>query len=1338
MNEHNSVVAVFPNAQSVRRLCKKFQQDTFSVDLVFACHASCGPNDLVIDLLGKFSVDFKYIQKVSYLADLPEGTFRKRQPYIAYTVRVTHVSQDAFDLHWVCRATAAYEAMIPKAIAEIPEIQNMLRDDQGPLKCKSIKRNSCFDVSNIGNCFSYVFSSACFDQIATVEAVHGLVAKCRDFADELPSSVIQVKPGVVWGSVDLVEKSVIFLRSLEPSQILELAQQLTLNRIGFYLPSPSILVLDLAGVPTASLVRLLHYSEIPIPTSMIQGAFSVSYLNWGKSCGDFGTITDSHTLQRFKVSCGCITALHSVPMQIKWEDIQQSCEPNIEQSKIPQWLKAECQGTCPTKVLAINEERTVDWYLQFFVPQKTELAFPKQVCFEGKRILIDHALPFAPIRSSISRPPIEETMHEHWKNTASLAPDQKRHHSNCLVHVEDCFPSLQRVNMLQEISIKSRGLRLTGSFEASSSPILYFNGVPKIEDGLLAFASIASQITDIASDVESSIEKHLQQPTGICENTSHSVTLYVLSIHCTDQAPLSIGRVMPRRNGCAVSTTELLKCHAFTECLLLVMLPKGIRIEGICTPKRHFEIVVRIPIVSSREVEKNDLRSPLTSLGRNPTQHFVHSQRTEHDKPSPSVVKRRSYVSPVQPQAELERERPSQSPVSKHQKNCNLAPQPVVVDGCGETNLMNHKYKDGAERGAHQPIPLPSYADSAGDIRNEGDKVLTQPVVVDGCGGQAAPVIRTDCSPWCVSTTAVWTAKPAEQSGTCGSGQPPEFTESRIKDGEQLKQCNKEGTKEDDRADDIETLTVGEGHQGGRLSEEENLPSSNRLQARLQTCQTLEPIPESDGYCANDEGTNVDKVGMKPKAFPLKVSKAVKQSLAKIAASGATQKYVATEQNGSKPVPCRSDDSKTLRVATGSPIEVEPTSTCNPHAPRPVSHSEKVMPDGKPAVQLRGSIRAVQRSRSAGHPPLTPNRKASLAGNSRSCPPVRLKSSPIKEVIKSGRKTSKDVSPGFDHDKKDNQGLKGKQRGPPLRRAGLDTSRKLGFFTKPDGIPKLSDSTSMYTEKGDGDTLMIDVESIIAADEIRKQTIAVEQVRDASSKWLTDYPNMQKNAIEQLAIRFLLTMNSTLCFFTVAMRMLSKAPWTESMVSVDVRQSALVAISRGWFVKNVGTIKYPFTRAELALAAGVYEGLITPTLPDDTTVALRTIIDHLPKACNVMFSRAEVTCPFCHAKSNGVVTTFSSCISWKDQTWGNLKQALSHAQPFIGYLPRNWHAEGCDRDDQNPKITKLGKWLYLELRPYPVLRNDLFPFLSESSSLILDDSLCTEGLYVDLSGQSPW
>ena len=1302
---HDSVVAIFPNASLVRRLCKNCQQDTFSIDLVFACHASCDPNDLVIDLLGKFAVECKFIQSASFLAALPQGTFRKRQPYIAYIVKVTHDLQDSLDLQWIGRTTAAYEAMIPKAIAEIPEVKKLLKDDDGPLRCKSIKRNSCFDVSNIGNCFSYVFSSSCFDHTATVEAVQRLVTKCRDFAEEVPSSVIQVKPGTVWSSVDSIEKSVIFLRSLETSQIIELAQQLTFNRINFYFSSPNILVLDLVGVSTAALVRLLHYSEIPVPTSMIQGAFSVSFINWGKSYGDHGMTVDPLTLQQYKVSIGRITALHSVPMQIKWEDIQESCDPSIEQSKIPQWLKAECQGTCPSKVLAIDEERTVDWYLHFFVPQKIETTFPKQVVFEGKKILIDHALPFAPIRSSITRPPIEETMHEHWKNTASLAPDRKKHRSNCLVHDEDCFPSLQRVNMLQEISVKSRGLKLSGSFEASTTPILFLNGMPDIEDGLSAFVSITSQVTEIAADVEFSVEKHLQQPRSSSEHSNHSGTLYVLSIQCTDHVPLSIGKVLPRRNGCAVSTTELLKCHAFTECLLLVILPKGIRIDGICTPKRHFDIVVRIPIVSQRESEKNGCPSPLTPLGHNATQLSLRGHTIDQDKPSPSCVKQQSYASFAQTQTDDGGERHSQSPGPKeHSEISKQAPEPVVVDGCRNSSSKKQGYKDSTEGDEPTAAILPSYAEPFEDPRSKDKEVPAQPVVVDGCGEHTAPVFKTESSQWKVSPTAIWTAIPKELADIRNPEQLPEKTKCRMEEGERLKQNCEERFREENK---------------------------HESQDQTKMYQALEPIPESDGHGTNYDETLSKEGGSKPKALPLTVTPTVRQRLAKISAAGVTQKHLASKKSGSMPTLSQIENRKTSCDATPSPMEEEPALTDKPDTQVPANHTERIMPGNRPVVQLGENIRTIQRSRSAGHPPLTPNRKANSASNSRSCPPTRVKSSPIREVIKSGKKIPKDVSPGLEHEKTGNQGSKGKQGGLPLRRAGLDTSRKLNFFAKPDGIPKLPCTGLACKGKEEGDTLMIDVASIIVADEIRKQAIAVEQVRDASGKWLTDYPMRKRNDIEQLAVRFLLTMNSTLCFFTVAMRMLSKAPWTESMASVDVRQFALVAISRGWYVKQLASTKHPFTRAELALAAGVYEGLITPTLPDDTTVALRAIIDHLPEACNSMFSKAEVTCPFCHARSNSVVTTFSSCISWKDQTWTNLKQALAQAQPFVGHLPRNWHAEGCDRDDQDPKITKLGKWLYLELRPYPVLKNDFFPFLSESSALILDDSLVTEGLYVD-------
>ena len=541
------------------------------------------------------------------------------------------------------------------------------------------------------------------------------------------SSVIQVKPGVIWNTIDSVEKSVIFLRSLDSTQILELAQQLTLNRIDFFLPSSNVIVLDLVGVPTASLIRLLHYSEIPVPTSTMQGAFSLSFLNWGRSLKDKGSGSRLPRMQHFKVSCGRITALHSAPMQIKWEDVQQFCEPTLEQSSLAKWLKAEFHGSCLKKALAINEERTVDWYLQFQVPQKLECTFPKQVSFGKKKLLIDHALPFAPTRSNISRPPIEESMHDHWKNTASLAPAQKKNRSNCIAHLEDCFPSLQRVNMLQEISIRSRGLRIAGSFEISSTPLLFFNGVPELADGLQAFVSIVSNVPDIATDVDHSVERYLAQPGSVTEFASHSVVLYGLSVQSTDHVPLNIGRILTRRNGCFVSTTELLRCHAYTECLLLVMLPKGIRVDSFCTPKRHFEIVFRIPIRSPTERPTNEQTSPLTSIGENP---MLSLDQGSVGHPDAGLASGDSHVGASD-------DSPNHDHAAKLKDKKVSDPQPVAVDGCGDTTVskgfaanrdsrVNERSESNSTPEAVEVVEAPIV-----EICEE----LPQPVAVDGCGG---------------------------------------------------------------------------------------------------------------------------------------------------------------------------------------------------------------------------------------------------------------------------------------------------------------------------------------------------------------------------------------------------------------------------------------------------------------------------------------------------------------------------------------------------------------------------------------------------------------------------
>ena len=134
---------------------------------------------------------------------------------------------------------------------------------------------------------------------------------------------------------------------------------------------------------------------------------------------------------------------------------------------------------------------------------------------------------------------------------------------------------------------------------------------------------------------------------------------------------------------------------------------------------------------------------------------------------------------------------------------------------------------------------------------------------------------------------------------------------------------------------------------------------------------------------------------------------------------------------------------------------------------------------------------------------MTPGRRAGTTGNSKSCPPARLKASPAKEVIKYGGKARKEQVGTGETAKGGPSEKKSKHGEPPLRRAGMDTTRKLGFFQKPTEIPRHSHGSMVVEEKSEGDVLMIDVERLIAADELRKQTVAVEQVRDAGSKWLT-------------------------------------------------------------------------------------------------------------------------------------------------------------------------------------------------------------------------------------------
>ena len=273
------------------------------------------------------------------------------------------------------------------------------------------------------------------------------------------------------------------------------------------------------------------------------------------------------------------------------------------------------------------------------------------------------------------------------------------------------------------------------------------------------------------------------------------------------------------------------------------------------------------------------------------------------------------------------------------------------------------------------------------------------------------------------------------------------------------------------------------------------------------------------------------------------------------------------------------------------------------------------------------------------------------------------------------------------------------------------------------------------------DVPMVDLESIIneqdkriheliLAKENQIQAEAAQLVKDAGEKWLSQVPDQKRNDIEKFAIQFLLAMDSTLCFFTVSLRMIALAPWKDSMVSIDVRQAAVVAISKGWFVKSDPFNAYPFTRAELALAAGSYLGKITPTLADDATVALRAIVELLPIACDEFFAQVSIACPFCQAKAVGAAPIFSTAVTWKSDDWVDLKTTLEKANPFVSSFPSNWHAPTCDREDFVPTVVDFGPWAYREFRPYPVFQDKFFPLLSDTASLLADTSLLDLGLEV--------
>ena len=1040
---------------------------------------------------------------------------------------------------------------------------------------------------------------------------------------------------------------------------------LTQCRIDFYFATPKIVVLDLNGVSSATLVRLFQYAEIPIPTSITQGAFSVSFINPGED--GYSNAKADRELIKIHVTWGRVSALSSVPAQIKLSELQKVERFQSEDDDFASWIWDVLRGTCPQKVLCFDEESNTDWYMQFHIPTKAERVLPTKLTVDDEAILVEHARPYAFLQTGSIRPPAEETMHEHWKNAARLAPSDRKDRSNFIAHVENNFASLQRISLLQEFPVSHQGVRYIGTCEMSQFPILFINGEVTVDRCMCTLIENSGSFPDLQDELQGAYDSYVQDPPIPNDFKCQTPVANVLSVCSSDLTPVNIGKVVKGSRGLFVSSTELLKCHAYTKCTVAILLPKGIKLELVCTPSRHVEILAKIPVASSPRQSSSIVTQP-TALGVNDTNVAELSQA-------------------LQSSLSLDTSTPLPKP------NTCVESLPKVfreasADEQEKENLINAKIPPAVSGGTgpHVSTPLACH-------EYHREQLITP--------------------------TATWPLKQDTKPGSveCPTEGPACLTQEAQ-------------PSEVDKRDDLPKKLQLELKSPPTLAyEDEELRRAD--DGKEQTLEVIAEIPEDvNTVCGNCQQDAEESSPVQLLTEGKRIIASIAQTLDQIAKVPMQENSPPPKLNASSQVNGsdnkQSDANCTHQVATYVANLTVPNESL---AARPSVNSFVGTPLITPFDQNEKEVPKTRRSQSVGQFPSTPNKHKVGNGNSKSLPPGRHKSSPPKDMVRKPSKGGKDSSILSDFFLP--KGGKAPVAKYPLPRAGIPN---------PTVAAKEPHDVATCVKSRSTDVPMIDLESIIneedkrineliLAKEIRIQAEAAQLVRDAGEKWLSQVPDQKRNDIEKFAVQFLLAMDSTLCFFTVSLRMIALAPWKDSMVSIDVRQAAVVAISKGWFVKSDPFNAYPFTRAELALAAGSYLGKITPNLADDATVALRAIVELLPIACDEFFAQVSLACPFCQAKAVGAAPIFSTAVTWKSDEWVDLKTTLEEATPFVSAFPNNWHAPTCDREEFVPTVVDFGPWAYLEFRPYPVFQ-DFFPLLSDTASLLADTSLLDLGLEV--------
>ena len=477
---------------------------------------------LLLNLLKNFQEATSLFHSVRSLCRLPEKTL-KPHATLTYIVGLSSDRCSQIDIQWSWDLKKSDDLSIPKAMYASDVVQDILGKKNGPLSSFRSGRNGCtiYDDSNNSKAIAYDAYQRSSSQYPR-EFSHLLQVLFQE-ANNIPLAVVQIKKAINWDwicSGNQIAFTMLCLKHLDHAEQSQFANFWTQQRICFYFPKRNVIWIDIRGIDSNILVKLMNYAEVPIPTSNKQGAFSVTLQG-------NGTLSNSHSYH-LECKIGRIGAITVIPVQVRVEEVQPLIGEALEKTKLAQVLLKKYPAYNFKEVVCTDEEGNSCDMIQFLVPQRFESDFPCQCSAEEVTFVVDHALPYSLPLSIPSRPPTEETRRDHWNKAACFRHSGKKGRRNQIVAKRGCPGSMNRAHCLQEGIIQCGHRKINTSFECRNFPLLFIAG--DVSDTVALEHIKCMPSSDLRGHIETVMARPNLPQVPVTERRNEVPVLYLLEV----------------------------------------------------------------------------------------------------------------------------------------------------------------------------------------------------------------------------------------------------------------------------------------------------------------------------------------------------------------------------------------------------------------------------------------------------------------------------------------------------------------------------------------------------------------------------------------------------------------------------------------------------------------------------------------------------------------------------------------------------------------------------------------------------------------------------------------